>query len=48
MERGSLGVGPDSGSFRFINVLYYFVLGVAEDVVARFVFLLADLSADFD
>lgn len=48
VERCGLRVGPDSGTFFAVDILHYFILHVAEDVAAFFVFLGAYLGADFD
>lgn len=41
-----LGVGPDARPFRPIDILHDLVLDIAEDIVACFVFGLADVGAD--
>lgn len=48
VKRCCLCVGPNSCSFTPVDILYDFVLDVAENVVAFFVLLLADICSDLD
>jgi len=48
VERGCLGVRPDSCPFRAIYVLHYFVLDISENMVTGFVFFRAYFCANFD